>query len=135
MVCCFDARIRFAVAEFLRQRGIHRPDMVVIAGGALTLASPRRDGDRDFVLEQVRLAIRLHQAKRAFLMSHSDCATYGGLAAFKHDRAEERAHHFRELCRASDVVTQTFPTLEVERFFVTFDGVFSCDDEECAAAD
>jgi len=75
VLCCFDQRIRLAVNKFLQRRAILRPDMIVVAGGAKTLASPRNDFERDFILEQVRMSILLHQTRRAYLMSHSDCAT------------------------------------------------------------
>src|SRR5436190_20806165 len=79
VLCCFDERIRVAVQKFLRKRGIQRPDMIVVAGGAKTLASPRNDFERDFILEQIRMSILLHATRHVLLMSHSDCATYGGL--------------------------------------------------------
>jgi hypothetical protein len=123
VLCCFDQRIRTAVRKFLDRQGIMRPDMVVIAGGAKTLASPRNDFERDFILEQVRLSIRLHQTKRMLLMSHSDCATYGGLTAFGNDRELEANHHREELRRAADLLRADFPELKVECYFVNFEGV------------
>jgi Putative carbonic anhydrase len=123
VLCCFDQRIRLAVHKFLKHQGILRPDMIVVAGGAKTLASPRNDFERDFILEQVRMSIRLHQTSRLFLMSHSDCATYGGLAAFGGDRQVEAAHHQQELQRGKDLLRAEFPSLAVECFFVNFEGV------------
>lgn len=32
--------------------------MIVVAGGAKTLASPRNDFEREFILEQVRMSVR-----------------------------------------------------------------------------
>ncbi len=125
VLCCFDQRIRTAVRKFLQKRGIDRPDMVVIAGGAKTLASPRNDFERDFILEQFRMSIRLHKTTKAYLMSHSDCATYGGLAAFGNDREVEAKHHQQELKRAAEILKADFPELSVECFFVTFDGIHS----------
>jgi len=123
VLCCFDQRIRLAIWKFLEQQGIQRPDMIVVAGGAKTLASPRNDFERDFILEQVRMSIRLHQTTRLFLMSHSDCATYGGLAAFDGDRQKEAAHHHQELQRGAELLRAEFPGLTVECFFVNFEGV------------
>jgi carbonic anhydrase len=123
VLCCFDQRIRLAVNTFLQSRGILRPDMIVVAGGARTLASPRNDFERDFILEQVRMSIALHQTTQVFLMSHSDCATYGGLAAFGGDREREAIHHQQELQHAAELVRTSFPELAVKCFFVTFDGV------------
>lgn len=123
VLCCFDQRIREALRKFLEGQGILRPDMIVVAGGAKTLASPRNDFERDFILEQVRMSIRLHKTQRMFLMSHSDCATYGGLAAFEGDRGREADHHRQELRRAAELVNANFPELTVTCFFVNFDGV------------
>ena len=124
VLCCFDFRIHQAVRKFLKKQGIQKPDMVVIAGGAKTLASPRNDFERDFILEQVRLAIRLHHAQRMILMSHSDCATYGGLAAFQGDPKVEAAHHKQELRRGVELLKEKFPQLAVEPYFVNFEGVW-----------
>jgi hypothetical protein len=123
VLCCFDQRIRLTVQKFLQKQGILRPDMVIVAGGAKTLASPRNDFERDFILEQVRMSIRLHKTTRMFLMSHSDCATYGGLAAFDGDRQRESDHHEEELRRAAELVRTNFPQLKIECFFVNFEGV------------
>ena len=134
VLCCFDERIRLAVNKFLRRQGILRPDMIVVAGGAKTLASPRNDFERDFILEQVRMSMRLHQTARVFLMSHSDCATYGGLEAFDGDRKTEAEHHQHELQRAAELVKAHFPALTVRCFFVGFDGIHGADAHEIGQA-
>jgi len=125
VLCCFDQRIRLTVNKFLQRSEILRPDMIIVAGGAKTLASPRNDFERDFILEQVRMSILLHKTPQVFLMSHSDCATYGGLAAFSGDREREAAHHKMELNRASQLIKDKFPDIGVRCFFVNFEGVFA----------
>jgi carbonic anhydrase len=124
VLCCFDHRISTAVRKFLKKQAIERADMIIVAGGAKTLASPRNDFERDFILEQVRMSIRLHQTERVLVMSHSDCATYGGLAHFNGDEAAEADHHRSELLRAGELLTSNFPSISVEPYFVKFDGVW-----------
>jgi Putative carbonic anhydrase len=124
VLCCFDERIRGATQGFLRHQRILHPDMIVVAGGAKTLASPRNDFERDFILEQIRMSMRLHRTKLLYLMSHSDCATYGGLAAFGGDPAREAAHHQQELERGAELVRASFADLAVQCFFTKFDGVY-----------
>jgi len=133
VLSCFDQRIRMAVNKFLQRQGILRPDMIIVAGGAKTLASPRNDFERDFILEQVRMSILLHGTKRAYLFCHSDCATYGGLAAFKGDQDAEAEHHFEELGRASGILNTAFPELQIKCFFVNFEGLFVARDQASAA--
>jgi carbonic anhydrase len=125
VLCCFDHRIGAVVKKFLKKQAIARVDMIVVAGGAKTLASPRNDFEQDFILEQVRMSIRLHQTKRVLVMSHSDCATYGGLAHFKGDRVAEAEHHRTELLRAAELLTSHFPDISVEPYFVKFDGIWA----------
>src|SRR6266700_1337770 len=125
VLCCFDQRIRLAVNKFLQRKEILRPDMIVVAGGAKTLASPRNDFERDFILEQVRMSILLHRTERVLLMCHSDCATYGGLAAFHGDKEREAQHHRGEPRRAGGFGKEKFPGVAAEGFFVNFDGVFT----------
>lgn len=124
VLTCFDQRIRQTVNKFLQRQGIARPDMIVVAGGAKTVASPRTDFERDFILDQIRMSILLHGTRRALLFCHSDCGAYGGLKAFKGNKAAEAEHHFQELQRAADLVKTTFPELQVEYFLVNFEGVF-----------
>lgn len=131
VLCCFDHRISLAVRKFLKRQGIERPDMIIVAGGAKTLASPRNPFEQDFILEQVRMSIRLHQTNRVLVMSHSDCATYGGLAHFKGDRDAEAKHHRSELLRAKDLLAATFANISVEPYFVKFDGVWQLNAAEC----
>jgi len=124
VLCCFDYRINRAVRKFLKKQGIEKADMIIVAGGAKTLASPRNDFEQDFILEQVRMSIKLHKTKRVLVMSHSDCATYGGLAHFKGDREAEAIHHRSELLRAGEILGKTFPGISVEPYFVKFDGIW-----------
>jgi len=130
VLCCFDHRINQVVRKFLKKQGIEKADMIIVAGGAKTLASPRNDFEQDFILEQVRMSIRLHQTKRVLVMSHSDCATYGGLAHFKGDRDAEATHHRGELLRAGELLTAHFPDLSIEPYFVKFDGVWEVKDAD-----
>ena len=128
VLCCFDHRISTAVRKFLKKQGVERADMIIVAGGAKTLASPRNDFEQDFILEQVRMSTRLHQTKRVMVMSHSDCATYGGLAYFKGDIQAEAEHHRSELLRAGQLLTSNFPDISVEPYFVKFDGIWEVRD-------
>ena len=132
VLCCFDQRIRQATNKFLKRKGIERPDMIVVAGGAKTLATPRNDFEQDFILEQIRMSIRLHQTKKVILTCHSDCATYGGLAAYGGDRAREAAHHRQELQHGADLLHAEFPGLSVECFFVNFEGFHAA---QCAGGE
>ena len=125
VVWCFDHRFQPGFGEFLKKIGIVYEDPIKIAGGAKSLASPEQESDREFVLEQIRKSIRLHGTKRVILKLHSDCGAYGGLKAFGGDAAAEARHHEQELRRAAEFLSKALPGLQIEAYFVDFDGVWA----------
>jgi hypothetical protein len=125
---CFDNRFELGFRKFLKRIGVLNSDPIKIAGGAKSLASPERETDREFVLEQIRKSIRLHGTKRVILMLHSDCGAYGGLAGgFGGDSRAEAEHHHAELQRAALSLAKAIPGVEVEAYFVDFEGVWKAD--------
>jgi hypothetical protein len=122
---CFDNRFELGFSKFLKRIGVTHSDPIKIAGGAKCMASPERETDREFVLEQIRKSVRLHGTRRVILMLHSDCGAYGGLAVgFAGDAAAEAAHHERELQLAAANLRAAIPGIEVQGYFVDFDGIW-----------
>ncbi len=122
---CFDNRFELGFQKFLKRMGVVHPDSVRIAGGAKSLASPGSDGERDYVLDQIRKSMQLHGTRRVILMVHSDCGAYGGLAGgFQGDTAAEAEHHQGELKRAAAQLRTGIPGLEMLGYFVDFEGVW-----------
>lgn len=128
IVWCFDNRFDLGFRKFLKKIGVQFSDPIKIAGGAKSLASPDRETDREFVLEQIRKSIHLHQTRRVILMLHSDCGAYGGLAGgFGGDVRAEIEHHKRELRRAAASLRREIPGIAVDGYFVDFEGVWETD--------
>lgn len=121
---CFDNRFELGFRKFLKRIGVMNSDPIKIAGGAKVLASPEHEADRDFVLDQIRKSMRLHGTRRVILMLHSDCGAYGGLASFAGDAAAEARHHEGELQRAAANLRAAVPGIDVEGYFVDFEGIW-----------
>ena len=122
IVWCFDNRFQLGFAKFLKRRGIWNSDPIKIAGGAKCLASPEHEGDRQFVLDQIRKSISLHGTKLVLLMLHSDCGAYGGLdGGFGGNASVEAQHHEQELRRAAECVRNAIPGIDVQAYFVDFE--------------
>jgi len=134
IVWCFDNRFELGFRKFLQRLGVVHWDAIKIAGGTKCLASPDRESDRDFVLNQIRISMRLHQTRRVILMLHSDCAAYGGIEAFKDDAAIERENHREELRKGAAVLAAAIPGLAIEGYFVDFEGVWSMETTAAAAS-
>jgi hypothetical protein len=128
VVWCFDNRFDLSFRKFLKHIGIVNSDPIKIAGGAKSLASPNQESDREFVLEQIRVSMRLHDTPRVILMLHSDCGAYGGAGAFENAEAE-KLHHRAELRRATETLRKAIPELAVDPYFVDFEGVWTLAEE------
>src|SRR2546427_8544264 len=125
IVWCFDNRFELGFRKFLKRNGVVHADPIKIAGGAKVLASPDHEAEREFVLDQIRKSIRLHGTRRVILMLHSDCGAYGGLEGrFKGNAKAEAEHHRNELHQAADNLHNAIPNIEVEAYFVDFEGVW-----------
>ncbi|MFN7993528.1 MAG: carbonic anhydrase [Bryobacteraceae bacterium] len=132
VVWCFDDRFELALKKLLKRSRIEHPDRIRVAGGAKCLASPDRDFEREFVLDQLQKSVRLHGTERTILMVHTDCGAYGGLAAFDGDSRAESSHHMGELRRAANCILERFPAMRVDAYFIDFEGIWQA--EELAAA-
>ena len=128
IIWCFDNRFELGFRKFLKRIGVSNSDPIKIVGGAMCLASPELETEREFVLGQIRKSIHLHGTRRVILMLHSDCGAYGGLdGGFGGDVAAERVHHHEELRRAAENLVRAIPGVEVAGYFVDFEGVWEAD--------
>ncbi len=128
VVWCFDNRFNLGFTKFLKRIGVANADPIKVAGGAKCLASPELERDREFVLEQIRKSIRLHGTKLAILMLHSDCGAYGGLAGgFGGDARVEAERQDKELQLATANLLREIPGIDVQAYFVDFEGVWAVD--------
>ena len=128
VVWCFDNRFQVGFTKFLKRLGISTSDPIKIAGGAKCLASPEHQTDREFVLDQIRKSISLHGTRLVILMLHSDCGAYGGLAGgFGGNARLEAEHHEEELQRAAECLQQAIPGIDVQAYFVDFEGIWAVD--------
>ena len=126
VVWCFDNRFHLGFTKFLKRMGVENSDPIKVAGGAKCLASPEHETEREFVLEQIRKSIRLHNTQLVILMVHSDCGAYGGLdGAFGGDTRAEATHHEAELRRAAVALKSAIPDINVKGYFADFEGIWS----------
>jgi carbonic anhydrase len=123
VVWCFDDRFSKLLEEFVKARGYKNYDLVKIAGGAKSLASPENETERFFVLKQIRTSINLHHTPKVILMCHEDCGAYGGKKEFSGD-ADEREKICADLKEAEHILRNNLPKeVEVEIIFADFNGI------------
>jgi carbonic anhydrase len=127
VVWCFDDRFSLVLSKLLKRMEIGNVDLIRVAGGAKTLASPTNIQERQFVLDQIRTSMRLHDTDTVVLMVHSDCGAYGGLGAFDNDPQREAENHRKEMHKAYDALKAELPDIKVRAFFVDFEGVWEAD--------
>jgi len=135
VVWCFDNRFQLGFTKFLKRLGIQNSDPINVAGGAKCLASPAHPTHREFVLDQIRTSIRLHNTKLVILMVHSDCGAYGGLnGGFGGDAHLEAQHHEQELKHAAVLLADAIPEIEIKAYFADFEGIWAVELARLSAA-
>ncbi|MEK7482413.1 MAG: carbonic anhydrase [Patescibacteria group bacterium] len=119
LVWCFDDRFTPALEAFVKEKGYARFDVIRVAGGSKSLASPENESDREFILKQIEISLRLHKAQRIVLMNHSDCGAYGGLKSFGGDEATEKVAHIAELGKAKEFLQKNINSdIPIDLIFV-----------------
>ena len=128
IVSCFDNRFQLGFEKYFKKLGIIYSDPIKIAGGAKSLATPENESDREFLLEQIRKSIRLHDTERVILTLHSDCGAYGGLVgAFGGDEILEERSQAEEMRRAAECLRRAILDVSVEGYFANFEGIWEVD--------
>ncbi len=123
IVWCYDNRFWKSFGKLLEKEKLKHFDPIVIAGGAKSLASPAKKSEREFLLKQIELSIKLHRTPRVILMNHADCGAYGGLKTFGNDVEKEFSTHEKELGNAKKMIQKRFPKVRVDIIFVNFTGI------------
>ncbi len=130
VVWCFDDRFTDALEAYLSSRHFRHADPVRLAGGAKDLIE---DGPkRKFILDQIRLSMKLHDTKETVLMLHEDCGANGGSEAFDNDHDVEFRSLEEQAVAAGKVVKQEIPEMEVNLVVLGFDGVHAVESEKIA---
>ena len=92
-------------------------DLIEIAGASKNLISPQEKEDKEALLDNIEISIRLHNPERIILTNHTDCGAYGGSNKFASHR-QEIAFHRKELQKAKQVIKNKFKKLKVDTIII-----------------
>lgn len=123
IIRCFDDRFRKLFDAFIKKLGIRNADFESVAGGAKIFSLPEKEGDRDFMLRELKKSIRLHHTRKILFFTHTDCGAYGGMIKFNHDKDKEILFHINEHSIAVKIIRKYFPEIDIESYFMDFNGV------------
>ena len=119
-ITCIDYRFRSKYAAVIDNEQEGQSDLVVLAGASKAVND---EDTRESVLKQIDIAQRLHGIQTVHILDHIDCGAYGGSASFADDKDGETTMHKTELEKATQVIKERFPDLEVKSAIVDFDEV------------
>lgn len=119
VVTCIDWRFRDKVgdAEFTKAVflafGVERFFEIRLAGGAKNIASPNKEGRREAVFDDIRLALKKHIGTIILLNHANGCAKYADDGYLFTDPETERIFHEKELRLAGDITFSHFPETKI----------------------
>ncbi len=125
IVWCFDDRFTPVLNAFATAKNYQHYDLVRIAGGIKALASPDKESDREYVLKQIEISLKLHHTPRVVLMNHTDCGGYGGLKTFNNNEIIEKEEHTKELSKAKEFLQKNLSVqVPIDLIFVDCFGIY-----------
>lgn len=113
IVWCFDCRFKNGLKALENEFKLKNTDLIIVAGGAKNISNPEKPTDKDFILDQIEKSIKLHHAKKIFLMAHDNCGAYG-------NTSKEKV--LEDLLRAKKIVSKSFQ-IPIESIFVDFKNI------------
>lgn len=114
IIHCIDFRLVSSFNEYLERKNlVDDCDILSIAGGVKNLLSPKRESDKDFLLEQIGVSVNLHKIERIILSNHTDCGAYGGSAKFD-SLEEECKFHIKEMEEVRRIILGIYPALKID---------------------
>jgi len=91
-------------------------DLKTDAGAVKHLVSGEKSEVRDWILENIDIAKRLHHITTIVLINHYDCGAYGGNSSFESDD-RQFSYHSDQLSRAKRFLSEKHPDLKIETLF------------------
>ncbi|OGZ37907.1 MAG: hypothetical protein A3F21_03485 [Candidatus Portnoybacteria bacterium RIFCSPLOWO2_01_FULL_38_39] len=133
VLSCIDFRFHEKLKRALKKEKINSYDLICLAGGAKNLVSPNKKIYQQIVIDNIKLAQKLHKIKTVVLCNHIDCGAYlpadlsakasasaevlaqtgGGSSQFKNQN-EETKFHQAELKKAGNLLKKLFPALRIK---------------------
>lgn len=127
VICCMDFRLQHCIPDLALQFDIvTNHDYVAVAGGIKSLVAPAKPEYREFIMEQIRISVMLHEIGQVLIVNHLDCGAYGGKRAFASE-GEERAKHTADMRAAARMIKERYPSLEVASVLAEFNENSSVD--------
>lgn len=121
VLMCIDFRFHQSVVDQLKVRGLEAFDLKADAGAVKYLVSPEKPEVRDWIIQNIEIAKRLHQINSVVLINHADCGAYGGNEAFESDEAQLDFHR-AQLKDARTLLSSKFPDLSIQTLFAKMVG-------------
>ncbi len=113
IIHCIDFRLGIPIKKFMEEeRLLGDCDIFSAAGGVKSLLSPKNDSDRDFILDQINVAINLHGVNEIILLNHTDCGAYKENIEFSSFEKECKFHE-DEMKRAKAIILKKYSQLRV----------------------
>ena len=134
VLSCIDFRFHEKLKRALKKEKINSYDLICLAGGAKNLVSPNKKIYQQIVIDNIKLAQKLHKIKTVVLCNHIDCGAYlpvgalalpkpttkrrlakagGGSSQFKNIEKEIKFHQ-AELKKAENLIKKLFPDLRIK---------------------
>lgn len=119
---CIDFRFQQPIQKFLADKGLlGLADIVSLAGSAKNFVNPAMPSDREFLMRQVDISVKLHEIEKILIVNHQDCGAYGGSKSFANFEHEEREYK-EDMKALKQAILEKYPNVAVEMYIALMEG-------------
>ena len=116
---CVDHRFNQIIQDFVRNELGHERYDLKIDAGSVKQADPktRNYSVYSWIIQNFKICIEKHEAKKLLIFAHFDCGAYGGNASFT--TFEAQLTHFETAVKAAaKSIRSDCPTLEISAYIM-----------------
>lgn len=122
IIHCIDFRFQQSLQKFIADKGLTgQIDVVSLAGAAKNFANPKQESDKEFLMRQIDISVKLHAIQKVLIVNHQDCGAYGGSDVFTNFAHEEKEYK-KDMTHLKDAIVAKYPNLTVENYIALLGG-------------
>lgn len=124
LILCIDYRIQQAFYEWISENHLLGvSDIVEVAGSSRDLVKPLKIEDREALLRNLDISVKLHKPRNIFIFDHQDCGAYAADNTIpgKQPLDADFEAHKEYSAQARHLLEGIYPHINIRSFYISLD--------------
>lgn len=125
IISCIDFRIQETFYDWLKDtHNLGKSDIIEIAGSTRDIVKPLNEDDKEEILRNIDLSVKLHDPENIILIDHQDCGGYAQDNTISKNLSleEDKKLHSLFLKQAETILQNLYPNKNVKKLYISLAG-------------